>query len=446
VAERGEVFQQCRTAMAAAYAPSLTTQRCCQPRVSLAPGQKVRLPAPLSPLPPRSHTAKRSHLAGLTWQRDLRIPLVSFTVLLGRKVWHRPANRVEAGHSAEYARYLQPAKRLSCSEWLGSLRRIPRSRVIRQIRQPLLGLTGVAFLVSIAHCLFQMPTLPTLSAHTLLGSGLSLLLVFRTNTAYQRFQEGRKLWNDILEVCRDLALSASLYQDEIGHAKVDMIRSLLQAFPFVMRQHVQAGKPSCMRRRLQELVDDVRREGLARCRPGSRPAENVPLQIAARLLEVIKSVPNSGDAFTNRERVWLLSMVTKLSHSVGRCERLVQTPVPLSYAHHTTRFVSIWTLTLPFALVSSLGWLTAPVVSVVTWALFGILELGHNIEDPFNKSIKLAPICEAIYHDCERALPRGGLSYSDDDLLDSPRVMHSARPYAAEAVLSGRPLPVACGL
>lgn len=49
--------------------------------------------------------------------------------------------------------------------------------------------------------------------HTLLGSALGLLLVFRTNAAYQRFQEGRKLWEEVLNVSRDIARMSSLYED-----------------------------------------------------------------------------------------------------------------------------------------------------------------------------------------------------------------------------------------
>lgn len=52
--------------------------------------------------------------------------------------------------------------------------------------------------------------------HTLLGSALGLLLVFRTNAAYQRFQEGRKLWEEVLNVSRDIARMTSLYEDGEG--------------------------------------------------------------------------------------------------------------------------------------------------------------------------------------------------------------------------------------
>lgn len=314
---------------------------------------------------------------------------------------------------ASYSEYLQPPRRLTSSDWLESIKGFPKSTVLRRIRHPLWTATAVAFVVSVAHLVFRMPGLPTLCAHTLLGSGLSLLLVFRTNTAYQRFQEGRKIWNDILDLCRDIALNIALYRKEAGPKRVHVIRTSLQAFPFAMQKHVRAKDSRTMQERLEKLMAECQDEAAelsSSDREGERlrsmqPQKNRPLEIIWRLMRAVKTIRNQGDDFTNRERTWLLSMVSRLSHTVGRCERLVQTPVPLSYARHTSRFVSVWTLTLPFALVSSLGWLTPVVVFVITWALFGILEIGHMIEDPFRAYLELTPICEAIYHDCARALP-----------------------------------------
>ncbi|CAK0882767.1 unnamed protein product, partial [Prorocentrum cordatum] len=259
--------------------------------------------------------------------------------------------------------------------------------------------TGWAFLVSVFHCVLGMPGLPTLSAHTLLGPGLSLLLVFRTNSAYQRFSEGRKIWNDILDISRDIVLSTSLYKRHVGRTRIKIVQKAVQAFPLAMQEHVRAKEFDNMldQRRLEGMLRELegRDPGPDQSIESSVPSANRPLRIVRRMLKTLQGIPNRAPLadFTNRERVWLLSMVNSLSHTVGRCERLVQTPVPLSYARHTSRFVSIWTLTLPLAIVSDLRWLTAPVILLITWALFGIMEIGHMIEDPFRASLELTPIC-----------------------------------------------------
>jgi len=101
-------------------------------------------------------------------------------------------------------------------------------------------------------------------------------------------------------------------------------------------------------------------------------------------------------SFSSRERLELIRMCDRLSKSIGECERIVQTPVPLNYARHTIRFLTMWCLTLPFAVCGELGLATGPVIGVLTWALFGIYEIGVQIEDPFQRTLKLSVICDQI--------------------------------------------------
>ena len=67
----------------------------------------------------------------------------------------------------------------------------------------------------------------------------------------------------------------------------------------------------------------------------------------------VRQVQDKLPDFTNRERCVMLKTIDDLAKSIGSCERLVQTPVPLSYARHTSRFLSLWCLTLPLVRVSS---------------------------------------------------------------------------------------------
>jgi predicted membrane chloride channel (bestrophin family) len=82
--------------------------------------------------------------------------------------------------------------------------------------------------------------------------------------------------------------------------------------------------------------------------------------------------------------IWELGQqVTKLQGCLMACERILHTPVPWSYSRHASRFLSIYLLTLPFAAVPKLGWLTIPVLTITCWCLLGIEEIGHLIELPF---------------------------------------------------------------
>ena len=76
----------------------------------------------------------------------------------------------------------------------------------------------------------------------------------------------------------------------------------------------------------------------------------------------------------------MLSQVAALSDCIGACERIVQTPVPLHYARHTSRLATIFIFTLPFVLTAEMGLLTVPCMATICWALFGIQEIGLFIE------------------------------------------------------------------
>lgn len=68
----------------------------------------------------------------------------------------------------------------------------------------------------------------------------------------------------------------------------------------------------------------------------------------------IKSVPYTTDQWTSRERLAILAMCNKLGATIGGCERLVQTPVPLHYVRHTSRFLTIWCFLLPLVIGEAL--------------------------------------------------------------------------------------------
>ncbi|CAE8655170.1 unnamed protein product, partial [Polarella glacialis] len=120
--------------------------------------------------------------------------------------------------------------------------------------------------------------------------------------------------------------------------------------------------------------------------------------------------------------------------------RLVQTPVPLSYVRHTSRFLSLFMLTLPWALVEQLGFLIVPVTCFASWALFGIFEIGLVIEDPFKGVLKVEVIAKTLEQDIEETLRcLGALDLIAAGALgvDPPGLSESTASEPAQAASSG---------
>lgn len=380
--------------------------------------------------------------------------------------------------------------RHSANDWLHNIASIPKSTVLKDIRNPLISIACWSAFVSILHKVLSDHTSWSHIAakmsigtqmHSLMISSLGLLLVFRTNSAYQRFVEGRKIWEQILGISRNLDRLISLYSDEIGHAKIHRVKHYLASFPYLLRHHI---RPRCLgcehnvpkqyRVKMEELpydfvetrhegdttnggvinVDDTTDDLLQRpnyCWVDKRNlpwrllddkalkrcanAINRPLWACNSIANELVSVPY-GPNFTSRERLTMISQVDKLSNAIGQCERIHQTSVPLNYARHALRSLSIWLFTLPFALVKDLGLLTGPICTITAWLMFGVYQIGHSIEDPFQKTLRLSILCNAIRRDIlgENKYKRsnGEDEYCDDCDIGGQHVHVPSIPSARE--------------
>lgn len=112
----------------------------------------------------------------------------------------------------------------------------------------------------------------------------------------------------------------------------------------------------------------------------------------------LRHVPE-GPGFSARERLVLLGYLNKLSSCIGGVERIHQTAVPLNYARHTLRALTVWLFSLPMTFVRDVKLLTGPTVFIVSWLLFGVYEIGYTIEDPFQGSLRLSILCDTVRRD-----------------------------------------------
>lgn len=141
-------------------------------------------------------------------------------------------------------------------------------------------------------------------------------------------------------------------------------------------------------------------------------AQNKPLEVLLQLSVVFKLSlewkewaarqasaypPWQSNIAIERDRLEKCS--SDLMEILGKCERIVKSPVPASWNRHTSRLISLWTLTLPLVLVPIQGVLSVPTVAVISWVLFSIQEIGYLLEDPFRRerySLPLEELCETI--------------------------------------------------
>jgi putative membrane protein len=233
----------------------------------------------------------------------------------------------------------------------------------------------------------SLPVLASVIPNIVLG----LMLVFRTNTAYERFWEGRKLWGGMVNTVRNLArhIWVTVLATESRDQEEKLAAMyLLVAFAVATKLHL---RHEPVNQELEPLLSEAQ---YAKLKQMNHP----PLEIAFWLQDYLQQ-----RYYCQQLNPYQLSMMQELlNHLVdylGGCERILKTPIPLAYSIHLKQLLLIYCLTLPFQFVSQLGWWTAPLVCLISFTLFGIEEIGVEIENPFGRDqndLPLDQICQTM--------------------------------------------------
>lgn len=260
-------------------------------------------------------------------------------------------------------------------------------------RTVLCGLFGVV--ISVLFHFKQpvaMPTLASLIPNIVLG----LLLVFRTNTAYERFWEGRKCWGTLINTVRNLArqmwLAIAVSTPEARAQKIVVLRMLV-AFCVATKLHL---RHEPLNEELSALLPPAKYDILQKM-------HHPPLEIAFWIGDYLQQ-----EYDRHHLNVYQLSAMHKLLDTLvdmlGACERILKTPMPMAYAIHLKQLLLLYCLSLPFQMVGSVGWWTGPVVILISFTLFGIEEIGIEIENPFGhdpNDLPLDAICATMLRNIE---------------------------------------------
>ena len=207
--------------------------------------------------------------------------------------------------------------------------------------------------------------------HSLLGFAISMLLVFRTNTAYDRWWEGRKLWGQLVNVSRNLAVKISVYVEPTDVNTRAYFARLIALNADELRQHLQ-------RERTRLMLDSQPHPEI----PDFDLAKHVPSQISGLILQRVQRLHRDG-RLTGDQLIILNSELAAFLDICGACERIKNTPIPYSYSAFIKKFIVIYTVTLPLGFVFSLGYIAIPVVVFIFYVLASLELIAEEIEDPF---------------------------------------------------------------
>jgi putative membrane protein len=287
--------------------------------------------------------------------------------------------------------------------WFRRALQLKGSVAIAVLPQTILsGLLGFAvFFLDWLRVPVALPALVAFVPNIVLG----LLLVFRTNTAYERFWEGRKIWgglnNDVRNLARQIWVSVLEHTDEDRAQKVITLRMLV-AFAVALKQHLRH-EP------LQDADMDplILPSQLAQLHQMNNP----PLKIAYWIGRYLQTQYQKG-CINSYQLTAMQKLLDTMVDSVGGAERILHTPIPLAYVIHLKQLLLIYCLSLPFQMVDALGWLTGPMTAVFSFTLLGIEEMAEEIEDPFGRDpndLPLDTICVNMRRNIEDLMSSSSL-------------------------------------
>lgn len=211
--------------------------------------------------------------------------------------------------------------------------------------------------------------------HSLLGFVISMLLVFRTNTSYDRWWEGRRLLGELTNISRNLAIKIKSLK--LGENEYEYFSYAIPKYAFALKEHLREkqyfGKNSFL----------VEVDG----------GKHIPNQVAASLSARIFDLQAAG-RISGEQLIILSNDLNRFTDICGGCERIKKTPIPFSYSAFIKKFLFIYVITLPFGWVFSLGYFVIPIVPFILYVLASLELIAEEIENPFGQDANDLPVDE----------------------------------------------------
>lgn len=207
--------------------------------------------------------------------------------------------------------------------------------------------------------------------HTLLGFVISFTLVFRTNTAYERWWEGRKLWGALVNNSRNLAMKLAAILPERDPER-QFFQNIIPAYAVALKNHLRSEDTRI------ELFDNLP----THIQQKLDMEKHIPNQVATLMYRHVHDMLEAKK-ITGEQLLFLNIELQSFTDICGACERIKNTPIPYSYSVFIKKFLMVYVATLPFGFVFNLGYFVIPVVGFVFYVLASLELIAEEIEEPF---------------------------------------------------------------
>jgi putative membrane protein len=292
-----------------------------------------------------------------------------------------------------------------------------------------------------------------------LGVGLFLLLAFRANNSYERFWEGRRAWGRIKEVCRDLTRQIC-FEVHIGsiqnrvsntntNVNVDVDDTSSDEYVqdcYERRRAIAfvAAFAATLKLNMRGELNTVPELGGLLCFQDILNIEKsrvMPQFCVDVLTYYLQKQVRAGKLTVQEYCTMNETCLGVLADSMGTCERIRKTPIPLSYVLQLRVFLILWLCLYPLHLIGHYGWFTPLLATLVDFAVLGIESMACEIENPFGyhkNCIDLCSFCKGIVANVLEILSR--VEHPDRDKVFNYQKVQERNTQLFSDGLTGPPL------
>lgn len=267
--------------------------------------------------------------------------------------------------------------------WLGLIFH-SYSRQVLRVLTPSIIVMGIysTLIVYLIDYFLEWDYTGTMAFHSLLGIVLGLVLVFRMNSAYDRWWEGRLQWGALVNNTRNLAFKINAMIPKERQADRKFFTHMIPNFVYSFKEHLRKGV-------IFEELEGLGAEEFQLI----KNSEHRPNMISSLIYDRVNKLYKEG-ILTGEQLFILDKEIKSFSDILGACERIKNTPIPYSYSMFIKKFIFTYIITLPFALVTQYSYATVPIVLFLFFILITIELISEEIEEPFGTDVNDLPTDE----------------------------------------------------
>jgi len=247
---------------------------------------------------------------------------------------------------------------------------------------------GYSFIISFIYYFVPSISLP-IGPFEYAGFMMGLILVFRVNAGYDRWWEARKIWGNVVNQSRNLAIIVLNYPVKKNKDWSAQLLNYIAALPYLMKNNLRG----------DSSIDEIKHLVDAPVLLILEQANHKPNALSSIIAHELSDVHHKKelDSFSFLQAEEKRAMIID---SQGACERILKTPMPFVMAVKSRRFIFSFLLALPFALVNISILISPLITGLVAYALFSLDQIGFELQNPFSEErlshLPLNDICETI--------------------------------------------------